>query len=85
MEDDILLSAIDLRVGVKAQGPQAVADYALAECPKLDVILVPGGIGTRKQVQNDVALEWLRRRSRDRNLGLHGCGAPGAGTFARRA
>jgi putative intracellular protease/amidase len=46
-----------------AQGPKAVTDYALVECPKLDVILVPGGIGTRQQVLNGVVLEWLKRRS----------------------
>ena len=45
------------------KGRKAVADYALVECPKLDVILVPGGIGTRQQVSNGVVLEWLQRRS----------------------
>jgi transcriptional regulator GlxA family with amidase domain len=46
-----------------AQGPHAVADSSLADCPKLDVILVPGGIGTRKQVGNEPLLEWLRARA----------------------
>jgi transcriptional regulator GlxA family with amidase domain len=45
-----------------AQGPHAVADSALEECPALDVILVPGGIGTRRQVANEPLLEWLRAR-----------------------
>ena len=27
-----------------AQGPRAMADYALDECPPIDVLLVPGGI-----------------------------------------
>jgi transcriptional regulator GlxA family with amidase domain len=46
-----------------AQGPRGVADHALAECPKLDVILVPGGMGTRSGVKNDTLLDWLRRRA----------------------
>lgn len=46
-----------------AQGPQAVADSSLADCPELDVILVPGGIGTRKEVANESLLEWLRLRA----------------------
>ncbi|HTQ24538.1 MAG TPA: DJ-1/PfpI family protein [Candidatus Binataceae bacterium] len=46
-----------------AQGPRAVADYALADCPPIDVILVPGGIGTRREVNNAALLEWLRRRA----------------------
>jgi len=39
-----------------AQGPRAVADYALVECPKLDVILVPGGPGTRREVSHEALL-----------------------------
>jgi transcriptional regulator GlxA family with amidase domain len=48
-----------------AQGPQAVADHALVDCPKLDVVLVPGGMGTRRGVTNDALLDWLRRRAAD--------------------
>src|SRR6185437_4204601 len=46
-----------------AQGPRAIADYALADCPPIDVILVPGGIGTRREVANAALLEWLARRA----------------------
>jgi transcriptional regulator GlxA family with amidase domain len=46
-----------------AQGPRGVADHVLAECPKLDVILVPGGMGTRSGVKNAALLDWLRRRT----------------------
>jgi putative intracellular protease/amidase len=31
-----------------AQGPRAFADHALADCPKLDVVLVPGGRCSRR-------------------------------------
>jgi putative intracellular protease/amidase len=33
-----------------AQGPRAIADYTLTDCPRIDVMLVPGGIGTRREV-----------------------------------
>lgn len=46
-----------------SHGPHAVADYGLAECPPLDVVLVPGGVGTRQEGANEVLLEWLRLRS----------------------
>ena len=45
------------------QGPQAVADVDFHDCPRLDVILVPGGIGTREQVDNPRFLDWLARRA----------------------
>ena len=43
------------------QGPSAIADYALDNAPTIDLILVPGGIGTRREVDNPRLLEWLNR------------------------
>lgn len=43
-----------------AQGPQAVAAHDFATCPSLDLLLVPGGIGTRTEVGNQTLLSWLR-------------------------
>ena len=45
-----------------AQGPSAMADYALTDSPRIDVMLVPGGIGTRREVQNASLLKWLKQR-----------------------
>jgi len=59
-----IVTAAEAADAVKsAQGPRAMADYALADCPRIDVILVPGGIGTRREVHNAPLLEWLRRRA----------------------
>lgn len=54
-------------------GPAAVAEHALAEAPPLDMLLVPGGIGTRKLVENDDFLAWLRERSTRAELVLSVC------------
>lgn len=48
---------------VSAQGPRVVADVSLADAPRLDWLLVPGGIGTREEVENSKLLEWLAARS----------------------
>lgn len=44
-----------------AQGPGAVADFGFNECPPLDLVLVPGGIGTRAEVKNEALLDFLKR------------------------
>ena len=44
------------------QGPSAVAEYDFADCPRLDLLLIPGGMGTRTEVENPALLDWLRRR-----------------------
>lgn len=45
------------------QGPKGIADVALAEATDLDILVVPGGWGTRKEVQNIAFLELLKARS----------------------
>ncbi len=45
------------------QGPSVVADYGLDDCPPLDLLMVPGGFGTLKEVKNEALLAWLRSRA----------------------
>ncbi len=42
-----------------AQGPTAVADHGYGQAPQCDIVLVPGGIGTRTLVQDAGFGEWL--------------------------
>ena len=47
-----------------AQGPRVIADFGFTEagfndCPPIDIIMLPGGIGTRTEITNHTALEWL--------------------------
>ena len=46
-----------------AQGPVSVVDHAFADSPAFDLLLVPGGRGTRREVDNPVILEWLRQQA----------------------
>lgn len=36
---------------------------SFATCPRLDIVVVPGGWGTRKALNNPVMLDWLRTRA----------------------
>lgn len=47
-----------------AQGPSSLADRSFDEDRQYDLLLVPGGIGTRTQVDNRVLLDWLVRQAR---------------------
>lgn len=46
-----------------AQKVKTVADYSFKNCPKLDLILVPGGRGTGLFVKNEASMKWLQQRS----------------------
>jgi transcriptional regulator GlxA family with amidase domain len=45
------------------EGPSTHADYTFAEAPPYDILLVPGGFGTREAVKNDTVLGRLRASS----------------------
>ncbi|MBE2181369.1 MAG: DJ-1/PfpI family protein [Chthoniobacterales bacterium] len=44
-----------------AQNVRIVADEGFGDAGEFDILLVPGGIGTRTEVANPVLLDWLRR------------------------
>ena len=56
-----------------AQGPRVHADHGLEDCPPLDLLLVPGGIGTRTEVDNARLVDWLRARSRELEMAMTVC------------
>ena len=43
-----------------AKGMRVVPDATFADAPPLDVVLVPGGQGTRQEVSNPLLIDWLR-------------------------
>jgi len=44
-------------------GPKSLAEYSYADCPPLDLILLPGGFGTVPELENEELLGFLRERS----------------------
>lgn len=58
----------EVRVVTLAESPEAVRswnglrvlpDYELSNAPALDLIVVPGGLGSRKEMENPVLVDWL--------------------------
>ncbi|MGQ0649884.1 MAG: DJ-1/PfpI family protein [Gemmatimonadaceae bacterium] len=47
--------------------------HSFANCPPLDMVLVPGGFGTRREMRNPVVLEWVATRSRSCEFLLSVC------------
>jgi transcriptional regulator GlxA family with amidase domain len=48
-----------------AKGLRALADHPLETAPAMDVVLVPGGRGSRTLLQEEPVLDWLRGLHRD--------------------
>lgn len=44
-----------------AKGMQVVAQHSFVECPAADIIVIPGGRGTRKERENPAMLDFVKR------------------------
>jgi transcriptional regulator GlxA family with amidase domain len=78
---DTLLVAERVGPVESAQGPKAVAEADLGDSRRLDLILVPGGFGTRKEVGNPKLLDWIVRHAREAERVMSVC--TGAALLAR--
>jgi transcriptional regulator GlxA family with amidase domain len=58
---------------VSAQGPSAVAEFGFADCPDLDLLMVPGGNGTLIELENKVFLDWLTMRAASAEVVMSVC------------
>jgi transcriptional regulator GlxA family with amidase domain len=59
--DRVVLVAQEQRPIACAKGMRVLPDHTFADAPALDVVLVPGGMGTRREADNPVLIDWLRR------------------------
>src|SRR5512147_119738 len=75
LSDEIELTMVAERPGpvTSAQGPQVVATHGFADCPPLDLLLVPGGFGTRIEATNAPLIAFVRVRAAQAELVMSVC------------
>jgi transcriptional regulator GlxA family with amidase domain len=39
--------------------------YTFADCPPPDILIIPGGFGTRREMNNSAVLDWVKRLSQN--------------------
>ena len=61
---NVFLVAATKSLVVATGGMRVFPDYDLDDCPPLDILVVPGGWGTRKEMNNERLLGWIADRSR---------------------
>ena len=65
---EVLLVAEREGIVTAAGGLKVTPDYTIERCPPLDVLVVPGGWGTRREIHNATLLDWIRARGRSVDL-----------------
>jgi transcriptional regulator GlxA family with amidase domain len=68
----ILLAETNQPVGSR-QGPRVLPDLSFGESGDLDLLLVPGGLGTRREVNNQVILKFLIKCAKEAEYVLSVC------------
>ncbi len=59
--DDRVVTIAERAAPVRCnKGLRVVPDHTFADAPSLEVVLVRGGLGTRREVDNPVLIDWLR-------------------------
>ena len=61
-EGDRVVTIAESAEPVRANlGLRVVPDHTIADAPPLDVLVVPGGFGTRREAENPVLLDWIKQ------------------------
>lgn len=60
---EVLLVAEHERPVTTAGGMEVLPHCTFQNCQPLDVLLVPGGLGTRKETGNPVILDWIKEQA----------------------
>jgi transcriptional regulator GlxA family with amidase domain len=59
-EERVLTVAERVQRILREKGMRVIPDFSYREAPALDVVLVPGGSGARREITNPATVDWLR-------------------------
>ena len=65
--------SIDKKSLTATGGLKIIADYTLNNFPKIDILIVPGGYGTRTLLNNEILLKWIKAVSDKANITASVC------------
>ncbi|MEH6593580.1 MAG: DJ-1/PfpI family protein [Halioglobus sp.] len=60
-------------LGMEISGPKVIADYNFMDAPPLDILLLPGGVGTLPELNNTHMLQFLTERSKSAQITASVC------------
>lgn len=61
---EVLVIAEKTQTITAVGGLKVIPDHSIDTCPPLDVLVVPGGMGTRTEISNDRLLAWIAARGK---------------------
>ena len=52
--------SIDKKPVTATGGLKIISDYTIKDCPKIEILIIPGGFGTRTLLNNESLLSWIK-------------------------
>ena len=65
---DVKLVSITKDIVLTTGGMKVVPDFDFETCPELDILIVPGGMGTRKLMYDERVLEFVNKKAKEVEL-----------------
>lgn len=66
---EVFLVASDASAPVRCvNGLRVLADHDFRSAPAIDLLLIPGGVGTRRVAKDVLSIEWIRRTAKSARL-----------------
>ncbi|QKF59726.1 DJ-1/PfpI family protein [Aliarcobacter lanthieri] len=65
---DVKLISIKKEVIFTKGNMKIIPDFDFEDCPKLDILIVPGGMGTRKLMYDEKVLDFVKQKSKEVEL-----------------
>ncbi len=62
---EVLLVAENAEPVVATGGLRVIPDVTVDACPRLDILVVPGGWGTRTEIDNQRLIQWIGKRAQE--------------------
>jgi transcriptional regulator GlxA family with amidase domain len=60
---DVVIIAENEGPVMASGGLRVLPDHTLADCPAIDILVVPGGWGTRREIDNEALISWITQRA----------------------
>ncbi len=70
---DVYTVAQERRPVLARNGLSVNPVYSFADCPQPDILLIPGGYGTRREMNNTAMVDWITRHAEGCELVLSVC------------
>jgi transcriptional regulator GlxA family with amidase domain len=70
---EVFIVAESARPVIARNGLSVNPHYTIADCPPSDILILPGGYGTRREMHNQTLIDWIRAQAATNEIVMSVC------------